>query len=284
MKPRLCAAHRACRRSMIGSGSFLERRRSSQCSGPRSVRSASCGALIICDMLGCLGRARRGERRVAARLAGPTDRQFIAPAERAASAGLTGVTGWRCADRNDRGRRDRWTTWSWRGQGSGSRLSGLLITADQPALPEGLWQGRVLAVAHQDRCNPAVRLLALAIALGLVGEDPPVGTSSLLAEGGFGSPHGYRAVLITMVLVLVNFQGAEIIGLTAGQSEDPTRSIAIAHSRNVTWRIIALYVVPLALLVTIFPWQLAGVEQSVFAALWTVTACTGRAASFRLSS
>ncbi len=39
--------------------------------------------------------------------------------------------------------------------------------------------------------------LALAIAVGLVGEHPPAGTSSLLAEGGF-FPHGYWAVLITM--------------------------------------------------------------------------------------
>src|SRR5262245_406847 len=106
--------------------------------------------------------------------------------------------------------------------------------------------------------------LALAIFFGLVGGTTFVGTSILLSEGGF-FPHGYWAVLVTMVLVLVNFQGAEIIGLAAGESEDPTRSITVAI-RNVTWRIIALYVIPLLLVVTIFPWKEAGLEQSVFAA------------------
>jgi amino acid transporter, AAT family len=49
-----------------------------------------------------------------------------------------------------------------------------------------------------------------------------------------------------MVLVLVNFQGAEIIGLAAAETDNPTRSIPVAI-RNVTWRIIALYIVPLML-------------------------------------
>jgi amino acid transporter, AAT family len=104
----------------------------------------------------------------------------------------------------------------------------------------------------------------LAIFFGTIGSESFIGTSLLLGDGGF-FPAGYSAVLITMVLVLVNFQGAEIIGLAAGESENPARSISVAI-RNVTWRIISLYVVPLLLLVSIFPWRQAGLEQSVFAA------------------
>jgi AAT family amino acid transporter len=106
--------------------------------------------------------------------------------------------------------------------------------------------------------------LALAILAGLIGGPSFLGGSILLGECGF-FPQGYWAVLITMVLVLVNFQGAEIIGLAAGESDDPAKSIPLAI-RNVTWRIISLYVVPLTLLVTIFPWRQAGLQESVFAA------------------
>jgi amino acid transporter, AAT family len=105
---------------------------------------------------------------------------------------------------------------------------------------------------------------ALAIFFGIIASESFIGASILLGDGGF-FPMGYWAVLITMVLVLVNFQGAEIIGLAAGESENPAKSISVAI-RNVTWRIIALYVVPLLLLVSIFPWRQAGLEKTVFAA------------------
>jgi AAT family amino acid transporter len=103
-----------------------------------------------------------------------------------------------------------------------------------------------------------------AIFFGILGQPTFLGTSILLADHGF-FPEGHWAVMITMVLVLVNFQGSEIIGLAAGESEDPAKSIPIAV-RNVTWRIITLYIVPLLLLVSIFPWRDAGLHESVFAA------------------
>ena len=46
----------------------------------------------------------------------------------------------------------------------------------------------------------------------------------LLGSGGF-APHGYWAIIMTMVIILVNFQGSEIIGLAAGECKDPAKSI-----------------------------------------------------------
>ena len=67
-----------------------------------------------------------------------------------------------------------------------------------------------------------------------------------------------------MVIILVNFQGSEIIGLAAGESHEPEKTIPIAI-RNITRRIIALYVIPVFLLVSILPWGKIGLESSVFA-------------------
>jgi len=101
------------------------------------------------------------------------------------------------------------------------------------------------------------------ICLGVIGSDVPLGTDILLGSGGF-APNGYWAIILTMVIILVNFQGSEIIGLAAGECEKPEKSIPIAV-RNVTWRIIALYIIPITLLVSILPWDKASLEESVFA-------------------
>lgn len=82
-----------------------------------------------------------------------------------------------------------------------------------------------------------------------------------------------------MVIILVNFQGTEIIGLAAGECEKPEKSIPIAV-RNVTWRIIALYIIPISLLISILPWDKAGLDESVFAAAVTQYGLSGFGAFF----
>jgi AAT family amino acid transporter len=111
-------------------------------------------------------------------------------------------------------------------------------------------------------------VVAFLIVIGLVGHTPThdahfIGWSVISSSGGF-FPKGFLAILLTMVIVLVNFQGSEIVGLAAAESEDPEHSIPSAI-RNVTIRIVALYVVPMLLLVMILPWNKAGLAHSVFA-------------------
>ena len=110
----------------------------------------------------------------------------------------------------------------------------------------------------------AFSIVAGLICLGLIGDQGPLGTSVLLGSGGF-APNGYWSIVLTMVIILVNFQGTEIIGLAAGECKEPEKSIPIAV-RNVSWRIIALYIIPISLLISILPWDKASLEQSVFAA------------------
>ena len=107
-------------------------------------------------------------------------------------------------------------------------------------------------------------VVAFLICCGLIGDQGFLGTKVLLSSGGF-APNGYWSIVLTMVIILVNFQGTEIIGLAAGECKNPEKSIPIAV-RNVTWRIIALYIIPISLLISILPWDKAGLEESVFAA------------------
>ena len=90
-----------------------------------------------------------------------------------------------------------------------------------------------------------------------------VGKKFLLNEGGL-FPNGGMALLTAIVLLLVNYEGSEIIGLAAGESTNPARMIPSAI-RNVTFRILFIYIIPIFCLVTIFPWQKANLINSAFA-------------------
>ncbi|MDF1758812.1 MAG: amino acid permease [Legionellaceae bacterium] len=90
-----------------------------------------------------------------------------------------------------------------------------------------------------------------------------IGSKYILNDGGL-FPHGVMALLTAMVLLLVNYQGSEIIGLAAGESIKPDKMIPLAI-RNVSLRIILIYVLPVFCLVLIYPWQKANLENSVFA-------------------
>jgi AAT family amino acid transporter len=109
-------------------------------------------------------------------------------------------------------------------------------------------------------------VLAILIFSGLIhGTEPPgiIGSKYILGDGGL-LPNGVLSLLTAMVLLLVNYQGSEIIGLAAGESENPARMIPHAI-RNVTFRILFIYIIPVFCLVLIFPWQKAGLSNSVFA-------------------
>ncbi|AHE67452.1 amino acid permease [Legionella oakridgensis] len=109
-------------------------------------------------------------------------------------------------------------------------------------------------------------VLSLLIFFGFIhGPQPPgmIGGKYIFDQGGL-FPNGGMALLTAMVLLLVNYQGSEIIGLAAGESIDPARMIPSAI-RNVTFRILFIYIIPVFCLVLIFPWQKANLSNSVFA-------------------
>jgi AAT family amino acid transporter len=108
--------------------------------------------------------------------------------------------------------------------------------------------------------------ISLFIFFGIIHGPQPagiIGGRFILDQGGL-FPNGYMVLPTAMVLLLVNYQGSEIIGLAAGESIDPAHMIPNAI-RNVTYRILFIYIIPVFCLVLIFPWQKAGLTNSVFA-------------------
>jgi len=90
----------------------------------------------------------------------------------------------------------------------------------------------------------------------------PIGTRYLFRDGGL-FPKGLAILFANMVIFMSSFQGSEIIGLTAAESQNPKKAIPAALTK-VTFRIIGLYVIPTFLLVLIFPWQDGSLEGSIF--------------------
>lgn len=108
--------------------------------------------------------------------------------------------------------------------------------------------------------------LSILIFFGLIHGNQPasiIGGKYIFHQGGF-FPNGVMVLLTAMVLLLVNYQGSEIIGLAAGESINPERMIPRAI-RTVTLRILFIYIIPVFCLVLIYPWKKAGLSNSVFA-------------------
>ena len=107
--------------------------------------------------------------------------------------------------------------------------------------------------------------LSILIFFGIIHGSHPseiIGGKYIFDQGGL-FPNGKVVLLTAMVLLLVNYQGSEIIGLAAGESINPAQMIPTAI-RNVTFRILFIYIIPVLCLVLIFPWQKATLLNSVF--------------------
>lgn len=100
------------------------------------------------------------------------------------------------------------------------------------------------------------------ITLGFPGEWKPVGLSNLTQIGGF-FPAGVAGCLLSMQMVIYAYVGVEMIGIAAGEAENPQSTIPMAINSFV-WRIIIFYVGALFVILAIFPWNRIGIDGSPF--------------------
>ncbi len=103
------------------------------------------------------------------------------------------------------------------------------------------------------------------IVFGLGGE--ATGLSNLWVHDGF-FPHGIWGLLLSLVVVMFSFGGTELIGITAGEADDPKKSIPQAI-RQVMWRILLFYIGSLTVMMIIFPWNQVGMEGSPFVTIFS---------------
>jgi L-asparagine transporter-like permease len=96
---------------------------------------------------------------------------------------------------------------------------------------------------------------------------PATGFSNLWAHGGF-MPNGISGLVLSLVVVMFSFGGIELIGITAGEADNPKKSIPKAINQ-VMWRILIFYVGALTVMMIIYPWDKVGLDGSPFVQIFS---------------
>lgn len=94
---------------------------------------------------------------------------------------------------------------------------------------------------------------AAVILFGFGNGGVPVGISNLWVNGGF-MPNGWGGMLAAMCVVAASFQGVELIGITAGEAQDPKHTLKKAVN-NIVWRILIFYIGSIFIILCIYPWN-----------------------------
>src|SRR5438445_5057546 len=95
-------------------------------------------------------------------------------------------------------------------------------------------------------------ILGLALIFG-IGSRQAVGFANLTQHGGF-LPFGWKGVWLSLTLTVTSYMAVEIIAVTAGEAEHPEITIPYAM-RSIVWRLILFYVLAIAIMVTMVPWN-----------------------------
>ena len=96
------------------------------------------------------------------------------------------------------------------------------------------------------------------IAIGIVlvfghGSHGAIGWANLTQHGGF-LPAGWKGVWFSLTITITSYMGVEVIAVTAGEAERPEVTIPRAM-RNIVWRLILFYVLAVAIMVAMVPWD-----------------------------
>ncbi len=103
----------------------------------------------------------------------------------------------------------------------------------------------------------------------------PLGLGNLVNHGGF-FPTGVWGMLLSFVVVTFAFGGTELIGITAGEAEDPHKTIPKAINL-IIGRILVFYVGSMFVLVTLYPWNQVGTSGSPFVEIFSKLGIKGAA-------
>ncbi|WP_368824012.1 amino acid permease [Lactiplantibacillus pentosus] len=91
------------------------------------------------------------------------------------------------------------------------------------------------------------------IIFGIGNHGQPIGISNLWTHGGFFTG-GVKGFVFALAIVLASYQGIELIGVTAGEAENPQSTIVKAI-RSTVARILIFYVGAIFVIVSIYPWN-----------------------------
>ena len=92
---------------------------------------------------------------------------------------------------------------------------------------------------------------AYLLASGHAGETASV--SNIWALGGF-FPNGISGLVMAMAIIMFSFGGIELVGITAAEAKDPTKTIPKAVNQ-IVYRVLLFYICTIFILLSLYPWN-----------------------------
>jgi amino acid transporter, AAT family len=237
----------------IGVGLFLGSAKAIQNAGPGLILGYAVGGLVIFFIMRALGELL---------LYRPVAGSFVMYADEFVGPFAGFVTGW-----------SYWFTWVVTGMAELTAI-GVYVSYWFPALPQWitvlaglvvLYGANMLAVRVFGemefwfaliKVTMIVMLIVGGLAVILFGVGhlgPTAGFSNLFSHGGF-LPFGLVGVLLTFQMVMFGFQGVELIGVTAGEAENPEVVLPSA-TNSIIYRILIFYIGALLVIMSLVPWN-----------------------------
>ena len=105
-----------------------------------------------------------------------------------------------------------------------------------------------------------IGLVIIVFGVGELGEGASF--SNLWAHGGF-FPMGSMGVIFSLTIVAFAFLGVELVGVTAGEAQNPETVLPSAINA-VVWRILIFYIGALVVIMSLVPWNQLDPAQSPF--------------------
>jgi L-asparagine transporter-like permease len=106
------------------------------------------------------------------------------------------------------------------------------------------------------------------------------GFANYTAHGGF-FPRGVWGMWVAVILAIFSYLSIEMIAVAAGEAAHPERAVIRAFRATLA-RLIVFYLVTIALILALVPWNAVGVEESPFVRVLRALAVPGAAAIFNL--
>ncbi len=148
-----------------------------------------------------------------------------------------------------------------------------------PEVPRWIWVlGIVFLIGALNLCNVKVfgelefwlSLLKVGAIVAMILAGFGIMAFGLGQAGGDGGflPNGVAGLIASFAVVMFAFGGIEIIGITAGEAQDPRRVIPKAINA-VPLRILLFYVLTLFVLMCLYPWPQIGTQGSPFVQIFS---------------
>ena len=252
---------------VIGTGLFLSSGYTIQQAGPfGTILSYLIGALVVYLVMLCLGELS---------VHMPETGAFHSYATKYIGPGTGYTVAWLY-----------WLTWTV-ALGSEFTAAGLLMQRWFPSVNVWIWSLlfailvfvlNILTVrffAESEFWFASIKVIAIVLFIGvgaaaMVGFVPMTHSESAPFFSNFTSaglfPNGAFAIVMTMLAVNFAFSGTELIGVAAGETADPEKTIPKAI-RTTLWRLIIFFVGTIVVLSALLPTSDAGVLESPFVAV-----------------